>query len=97
MDIKSINSIITNDQLQKSNVRKENDSTFSGILKDALNEVNTSQIQAEKLIGDFAVGNDVELHQVVIATEKASLALELTMSIKNKVVEAYQEIMRMQV
>ncbi|MDD2400836.1 MAG: flagellar hook-basal body complex protein FliE [Clostridia bacterium] len=97
MDIKSIDSIITNDQVQKSNVRKESVSTFSGILKDALNEVNASQTQAEQLISDFAIGNDVELHQVVIATEKASLALELTMSIKNKVVEAYQEIMRMQV
>lgn len=70
---------------------------FGDILKETLNKVNSAQIQAEKMANDFAIGNDVQLHQVIIATEKASLALQLTMQIRNKAIDAYQEIMRMQV
>jgi len=42
-------------------------------------------------------GEEIELHQVMLAAQKAELALELTLTVRNKVVEAYQEIMRMQV
>jgi flagellar hook-basal body complex protein FliE len=46
---------------------------------------------------DLAMGKDVELHDVMIAAEKASVAVNLTMQIRNKLVESYQEVMRMQV
>ena len=53
----------------------------------------TSDVLTEKLIN----GEDVELHDVMIASQKASITLNATLEIRNKVVEAYQEIMRMQV
>ena len=81
----------------KVNPVKENVEDFGTFLKDALGKVNASQLEAENLVHDFAVGQDVELHEVVLAMEKADLVLQLTIQIKNKVIEAYQELMRMQV
>ena len=46
---------------------------------------------------DLAMGKDVELHDVMIAAEQASVAINLTMQIRNKLVESYQEVMRMQI
>ena len=70
---------------------------FGDFLKEALHKVNTMQLDAEKMAADFTVGKDVQLHEVIIATEKATLALQLTMQIRNKAIDAYQEIMRMQI
>jgi flagellar hook-basal body complex protein FliE len=63
----------------------------------ALNKVNATQLAAEDLAKDYALGENVEVHQVIMAAEEASLAFQLTVQIQNKLVEAYQEIMRMQV
>lgn len=71
--------------------------SFSNLLKAAINEVNEVQNQSDNLTKKLAMGEPVELHQVMIAAEKASITLQTTMEIRNKVVEAYQEIMRMQV
>ncbi|PKM87220.1 MAG: flagellar hook-basal body complex protein FliE [Firmicutes bacterium HGW-Firmicutes-12] len=69
---------------------------FGEFLKESLNKVNSDLLTSENLTRDFALGKDVELHQVVLASEQASLALQLTIQIRTKIVEAYQEIMRMQ-
>lgn len=69
---------------------------FSDVLKNYLRQVNNSLNEAEKMTQDFALGKNIELHQVVLATEQASLALQLTIQIRNKIIEAYQEVMRMQ-
>lgn len=71
--------------------------SFKDVLGAALNSVNNSLTGAEQMTQDFILGKDVELHQVILASEQASLALQLTVQIRNKVVEAYQEVMRMQV
>lgn len=71
--------------------------TFSSFLKDAINQVNDAQIQSDNLTKKMALGENVELHDVMIASQKASITLQATMEVRNKVVEAYQEIMRMQV
>lgn len=71
--------------------------TFSSFFKDAINQVNDAQIQSDNLTKKMALGENVELHDVMIASQKASVTLQATMEVRNKVVEAYQEIMRMQV
>ncbi|NLY50990.1 MAG: flagellar hook-basal body complex protein FliE [Firmicutes bacterium] len=70
---------------------------FRDLLAASLNEVNRLQLDAEDKTRQLISGEDIELHQVMLAAEKASLALELTQTLRNKVIEAYQEIMRMQV
>ncbi len=70
--------------------------TFKQTLQEVLGTVDGSIKESEQMIRDFALGEDVELHQVMIAAEEANLALQLTVQVRNKVIEAYQEIMRMQ-
>jgi flagellar hook-basal body complex protein FliE len=70
---------------------------FGDLLKDAVNEVNRLQDQADRLADQLASGQLNDVHQVMVAMEKASLALQLTIQVRNKVIEAYQEMMRTQV
>lgn len=70
---------------------------FSHFLKDAINNVNEAQQFSDKMTEKLINGENVDLHQVMIASEKASVSLQATLQIRNKVIEAYQEIMRMQV
>lgn len=73
------------------------DKSFGKIFSDALGEVNQLQNDSQKASLDLATGKLQDVSQVVIAAEKAGIALQLTMQVRNKVVEAYQEVMRMQV
>ena len=70
---------------------------FGEFLTDALGEVNKLQASSAKASFDLAAGNLQDLSQVTIATEKASIALQLTMQVRNKMIDAYQEVMRMTV
>ncbi len=70
---------------------------FSSLLKDSIEKVNQTQIESDRLTEKLASGKDVDLHQVMIASQKASITTQLTLEIRNKAVEAYQEMMRMQV
>jgi flagellar hook-basal body complex protein FliE len=71
--------------------------SFQEMLTEAVNKIGALDREATSMQTAFARGENVELHEVVIAMEKASIALELAMAVRNKVVEAYQEIMRMNV
>lgn len=71
--------------------------TFANTLKDALANVNAQQIQSDTMTEKLINGGDVELHEVMIASQKASITLNATMEVRNKVIEAYQEIMRMSI
>ncbi|HHY94446.1 MAG TPA: flagellar hook-basal body complex protein FliE [Firmicutes bacterium] len=72
-------------------------SSFAGLLGRALEQISAQEKQADRLTSLLAAGQPVDLHDVVIATEKAQLTLELAVQVRNKVVEAYQETMRMPV
>jgi flagellar hook-basal body complex protein FliE len=60
-------------------------------------QTNTLQRQAEQIGLDFAMGKTDNIHNVMIAQEKAGTALQFTVQIHNKVLEAYREIMRIQI
>lgn len=70
---------------------------FDEYLKNALGEVNSLQKESDNMSKALAAGQVEDISQVVIAAEKADIALQLTLAVRNKAVEAYQEIMRMQV
>lgn len=70
---------------------------FGEIFKQALQEVNEAQKTSDKMTEGLVTGEVENIHEVMVASEKASLSLQLTMQVRNKVVEAYQEVMRMQV
>ena len=70
--------------------------SFSGVLKGYLENVDTTVKQASDLTVKAAAGEIDNIHDVTIASQKAKVALELTVTIRDKAVEAYQEMMRMQ-
>lgn len=70
---------------------------FAQKLMDVLKEVNESQLQARDKQNAFMTGQPVEIHDLMIAMERASTAMQLTMQVRNKLLEAYQEINRIQV
>ena len=70
---------------------------FGELLQNALEKVNLSQLEAEAVSSKLITGEIEDLHQVMIAVEKAGLSLQLTVQVTNKIIEAYKEITRMQV
>ena len=71
--------------------------TFAGLLDEAVGRLRELQKDSDQELLKLLSGEPVELHRVMLAGEKAALASQLMMSIRNKVVDAYQEVMRMQV
>ncbi|HEY8486992.1 MAG TPA: flagellar hook-basal body complex protein FliE [Limnochordales bacterium] len=70
---------------------------FSRVLQEALDQVNRLQLEAQAQVEALAAGQVDDLHRVALAVERAQLALELTVAVRNKLLEAYQEISRMPV
>ncbi|HRU39787.1 MAG TPA: flagellar hook-basal body complex protein FliE, partial [Candidatus Goldiibacteriota bacterium] len=67
------------------------------LLNVAIKQLNETQVNADSAIAQLAAGQNIELHNVVLAAQKASLTMQLALQVKNKITEAYQEIMRMQI
>lgn len=70
---------------------------FKETLNKYLDQVNELQQEADKAVVDMAAGNTSNLHQVVAAVNEADLSFRLMMQVRNKLLDAYKEIMRMQV
>jgi flagellar hook-basal body complex protein FliE len=69
---------------------------FSDLLTDAVGQVNQLEDQATTAVTGLMSGNGVDVHQAMIATQKASMAFELTLAVRNKAVQAYQSVIGMQ-
>ena len=74
-----------------------NGDEFKKYLLDNLNKVNTMQQDAGKMVTDMVMGNEQDITKVMTAMEKASVAFDTLMAVRNKLVESYQEILRMRV
>lgn len=71
--------------------------SFGEYLNSALMKVTNLENQSDQLKQDFALGKTDNIPEVLIAGEKANVALQFTMQVRNKVLDAYSEIMRMQI
>jgi flagellar hook-basal body complex protein FliE len=69
---------------------------FGSALADAIGRVEQFQQNAHSTIDKFLSGEDEEVHKVALATQQASISFDLFLQVRNKVVSAYQEVMRMQ-
>ena len=69
---------------------------FSKVLKDSLGKVNDLQRERSTMVTSFASGETQNVHELMIAMQKASLAMNMTAAVRNKVMEAYKELSRMQ-
>nr|WP_050476041.1 flagellar hook-basal body complex protein FliE [Herbaspirillum rhizosphaerae] len=71
---------------------------FASVLKNSLDEVNSSQDKASKMSQSFSMGDDnINLSDVMIAMQKASISFQTSVQVRNKLVSAYRDIMTMQV
>ena len=72
-------------------------SSFSSMLGQMVQDVNSKQNVATQALQDLQSGQNVSLHQTMIAMEEASVSFQLMVEVRNRLLESYQEIMRMQV
>ena len=99
-DISSIYSAYNDTLSSLSGISDESAGDFSSILDsmiNSLNETNTLQNQAEAAAIEFALGESDNTHDLLIAQTKANTALQYTVAVRDKLIEAYQQIMQMQI
>lgn len=87
--------IFENDNASSNNINKSSNS-FQNTLKESLDKLNEKQVNANNITNDFIAGKDVELHEMVLSMDEAKMSLQLAIQVRNKVVEAVQELTRMQ-
>ncbi|OWV39142.1 flagellar hook-basal body complex protein FliE [Bacillus spizizenii] len=86
----------TNQVNNSQKTDSSNQTSFSELLKNSISSLNESQVASDNMTNALAAGIDVNLDEVMIAAQKASISLTAATEFRNKAVEAYQEIMRMQ-
>ncbi|MCX7796257.1 MAG: flagellar hook-basal body complex protein FliE [bacterium] len=79
----------------KSNGKEKEEVSFAEFLKESLEKVNQLQIEANNAVTAFSMGEDIDIHRVMIAIERANLSLSIVTEIRNRLLDAYHEIMRM--
>ena len=88
---------IKNEFLNKSDDKKEiSGKTFSDVLKEVVYEANDLKQEADNLTNSYLTGETENLHEVMIAAQKAEIAISFVTEIRNRLMEAYQEFNRMQ-
>ena len=92
----STNSILNNLNISNTTEEKTNGTSFSNVLSDAISNVNDSEVNANNKIESLIKGEDVEMHEVMLAMQESVLSLQALIEVRNKTVEAYQEISKLQ-
>ncbi len=67
---------------------------FEKLLTDSIKQANSLQLQANKAVQQLATGANENIHETMIAIEKAGVSFQMMMQIRNKIIDAYQEIMK---
>ncbi len=82
--------------LEKLGGPAEAGKAFGNLFQDAITRVEQYRVQAEDSANRFMSGESEEIHQVILAGQRAEIAFETFLQVRNKAVQAYQEVMRMQ-
>lgn len=95
----SVQQIFTtnNTNTAKATTSFEPQQSFASVLKDSINQLNQTQVDADNMTTKLINGDNVDLSQVMITQQKANITLQAAVEVRNKVIDAYQEMMRMQV
>ncbi len=98
----NISSIANNLALNSKNINSNNstaqaDGSFEDALKNAMTEVNQTQVEGYKAMEGLATGDVKNIQEAVQKIEEAELSLKLALEVKNKALNAYKEVMRMQI
>ncbi|MCD6290458.1 MAG: flagellar hook-basal body complex protein FliE [Anaerolineae bacterium] len=85
------------DRANRSGETSVGGASFADLARDALEQLNQLQQEADNAAVSLVAGEPVDVHDVMIALQKADLGFQIAIQVRNKLIEAYQEIMRMQV
>ena len=96
-EVRGISGVRGVSPFQQATQKNAGGSSFGETLSKFLDDVNTLQKQAGEVTQKAITGEIQDIHRVTIAAQKAAISLQLTAEIRNKIMESYQEIMRMQV
>ena len=91
--IKGISQLLASQQAKQDKTQSVD---FKSVILNALESVNKDQLEAEAMDTAFIMGETDNIHEVMIASQKAELSLSFAVEVRNKVTEAYKEIMRLQ-
>ena len=94
--ITSISTHITAPSLAPASGQTANSGSFQDMLSASIQGVEAQGAQSEQAVKQFLSGDSDDIHKVAIASQKAELSAELFMQVRNKMISAYQEIMKMQ-
>lgn len=98
MELNKINDFLNFVDYDEKKVRHlDNEIKFGEILTNAIQDVNQMQIESDEYKKLLSIGELDNLHDLTIAAEKANVSLQVTMSIRSKIIESYKEIMRIQI
>ncbi len=97
LDNTSISDLNSNKEQQFIDLSNKNDSSFSTILKNSIDEVNNTQIDAYNAMEEIATGKVENLQEAMQRIQEAELSLKLGLEVKNKALGAYKQIMAMQI
>ena len=81
----------------KTNPKESSSENFSSLLNEAMNEVDQAQKASDEQISKVLSGDVQDVHTAMIAMQKADLSFQMMMQVRNKLVDAYHEVIRMQV
>jgi flagellar hook-basal body complex protein FliE len=87
----------SNSATDQFKTEKNNGKSFADTLNEAISGVNDLQLQSDRKVQELATGKTDDIAGVMITAEKADIALRAMVQVRNKIIDAYQEIMKMQV
>ena len=98
-DINGIQFLLPNklESVSSKSDKNKSEVDFAQLLKNSIKEVNDAQLAADEAVKKVLSGETKDIHETMITLQKADVSLKLMMEVRNKLIEAYQEIMRTQV
>ncbi len=97
MKINNIQDFLNFNDYDNNKITENSEKAFSSFLLEAIDNVNKTQKDSESYKKLLAIGELDNLHDLTIASEKADVALQITLAIRGKVIDAYKEILRIQI
>lgn len=94
--LQQLESINTSSDKKDQSADEMNLNSFGSILKQKLDDLNEKQVSADDMQESFVKGDETDIHKVMLESEEAKMDMELAVEIKNKLVETYQELSKMQ-
>lgn len=95
--VSSVTESVQIDSLNHSALVPQTKTSFASMIGDGVNNVNTNILSAESSMNAFALDGNVPTHELMLTMEKAKFSLQVAVEVRNRLVEAYSELTRMQI